>query len=82
MANRESALNLQIRFRATAETPRYSAAEIARRVKNFIEVEMDAAEVQIEIDGSFLDYNEPYQAEKATRVRDPFAGNKRTDALN
>lgn len=77
----ESEVVLNIRYFATADTPRVNGAEIARLVGNFLAVQLDAAGVRVEPDSSAISNVVQYEAEKV-KQRDPFAGSRETDALN
>ena len=88
-ASKPSNIGLEIYFDATADTPRYSKDEIAARVATFIAATMDAANVRVEVHGSWLNYTAAYHAERrahevreAAKQRDPFAGSPESDALN
>lgn len=61
----ESTITLNIKFTATADTEPMRALEIARRVGNYIAVELDAAQVFVGVESAFLVYDEPYEARKA-----------------
>jgi len=76
MSDNKSNINLAIRFEASEDTPRWSAQEIAAKVANLFGGSMMANGVEVEVHGSFLNYEKPYKAEKAKRA----AGSR--DGLN
>lgn len=85
----ESNINLVVNFDTTADTPRVSAAEIAGRVRLYLAVELDLANVRVKVDGAALNYREAYEADKAQpdvlKGRGPTIspyGNPSTDARN
>jgi hypothetical protein len=61
----KSTINLKIDFTATGDTEPLPADVIAELVKRYIEVQMDAAEVKVTVQGSFLSYVEAYEGRKA-----------------
>jgi hypothetical protein len=60
-----SIINLRIAFTATDDTEPLPATVIAELVKNYIAVQMDAAEVSVSVDSAVLFYIEPYEARQA-----------------
>ena len=69
-------INLAVTFDSTADTPRIRALEIAERVRNYLAVELEAANLRVEVHGAALNFEEGYQ-----RDLDAF-GNAAKDALN
>lgn len=77
----QSNITLRIRFTATADTERMRATEIARRVGLYLSVELDAANVVVEVDGAALDYREAHERERDEQSGAQW-GNPKTDGLN
>lgn len=78
MARTKSNINLAVTFHATAETPRLRALEIAEKVRLYLAIDMDLADVRVEVHGAALDYTEAYEADRDARA----FGNPATDGLN
>lgn len=90
-------INLAVTFESTADTDRLRALEIAGLVRRFIQVQMDAANVKVEVHGAMLNYAEAWEQARdeqypnqgfAEGVADTFNanrpgfGNPDTDKLN
>ena len=64
----ESEAVLNLRYFATAGTPRVNGAEIARLVNNFLSVQLEAAGMRVECDSSRINNVAQYEAEKVKRT--------------
>lgn len=58
----KSRVNLTLEFEATGETPRLTAASIAKLVRDFLSVEMELAGADVSVTSAFLDYKTAYEA--------------------
>ena len=74
-------INLAVTFDSTADTDRLRAIEIAGLVRTFLAVQMDAANVKVEVHGAALNYAEAYEQDRDEAGANPF-GNPATDGLN
>jgi hypothetical protein len=65
MSDNKSNINLEISFEASADTPRWSAQEIAAKVAAVFTGQMMANGVTVKVHGSFLNYSLAFAREKA-----------------
>lgn len=79
-------INLAVTFDSTADTDRLRAVQIAERVRNFLAVELDAANMRVEVHGAALNYTEAYRAARDESIvaerQYPSLGNPEKDWSN